>query len=63
VADINDHSQIIGSSETADGATHPFLLERGRMIDLVSRGVDLAGMAAINNHGDLATGFALYLRR
>jgi probable HAF family extracellular repeat protein len=46
VADINNRGQIVGSSETADGATHPFLWERGRMIDLATMGVDLAGMAS-----------------
>ena len=38
---INEHRQIVGSSETAAGETHAFLWENGHMTDLGTLGGDI----------------------
>jgi probable HAF family extracellular repeat protein len=50
--DINNLSQIVGHSTTADGETHPFLWQDGVMIDLgVRPDTDTGTAFAINNFG------------
>lgn len=49
---INDGGQVVGGAQTANGVTHAFLWERGRMTDLGSAGPDAISIArAVNSVG------------
>ena len=50
---INDHGQIAGQSETADGERHIFVYEDGVITDIGTLGGRRAWATAINNHGDI----------
>lgn len=50
---MNERGQIVGSSDTADGATHPFLWQNGVMTDLGILGGYTGGASAINEHGQV----------
>ena len=49
-AAVNDRGQVVGVSETADGAFHAFLWEKGTMIDLAPTSASSAA-SDINNKG------------
>jgi probable HAF family extracellular repeat protein len=49
---LNDRGEVVGYSETADGASHPFYWRDGVMTDLSSTG--LTASVFINNRGDIA---------
>src|SRR6478609_5343821 len=50
---INNSGQIAGDADTADGAVHAFLFERGHMRDLGTLGGDLAFGQGINDRGQV----------
>jgi probable HAF family extracellular repeat protein len=50
---LNDRGQIVGYSDTADGAIHAFLNRWGRMTDLGTLGGRNSNAGAINNKGDV----------
>jgi probable HAF family extracellular repeat protein len=50
---INDRGEIVGYSDTADGAIHAFLDRWGKMIDLGTLGGRNSNAGAINNEGDV----------
>jgi probable HAF family extracellular repeat protein len=49
---INDHGDVVGVSETADGEWHAFLWRDGRMYDL-DGGAGHSGAAIINDRGQI----------
>lgn len=53
-AAINDVQQIVGSSTTATGATHPFLYSGSGLTDLGTLGGDFAYAVDINQSGEVA---------
>jgi probable HAF family extracellular repeat protein len=50
---MNDRHQVVGRSDTADGAVHPFLWDRGRMVDLGLLGGFQGTPSAINDRGQI----------
>ena len=50
---INDSGQIVGQSESADGALHSFLYENGEMKDLGTFGGISSTVYGINNSGQI----------
>jgi probable HAF family extracellular repeat protein len=52
---VNNLGEVVGSSTTAGGASHPFLYRSGRMLDLGTLPGGTASYGtAINNRGDVA---------
>jgi probable HAF family extracellular repeat protein len=52
--DVNDRGEVLGISETATGAVHPFLWRAGKMIDLTTRGIpDSMTVNALGNDGQI----------
>jgi probable HAF family extracellular repeat protein len=49
---INNRGDVVGSSDTVDGASHPFHWRNGVMTDLAGTGLTAA--FRINDHGDIA---------
>jgi probable HAF family extracellular repeat protein len=50
---LNDRGEIVGYSDTADGAIHAFLDRWGKMTDLGTLGGRNSNAGAINNEGDV----------
>jgi probable HAF family extracellular repeat protein len=50
---LNDRGEVVGYSDSADGAIHAFLDRRGKMTDLGTLGGLNSNAGAINNEGDV----------
>jgi len=50
---LNDHGQVVGSAETANGQFHASFWDAGLMIDLGALGGDSSSARAINNTGQV----------
>jgi probable HAF family extracellular repeat protein len=55
-SDINDRGQIVGRSSTADGGIHPFLWDKGVMIDVMPPGDNFGSAQGINAKGQVVGG-------
>jgi probable HAF family extracellular repeat protein len=53
---INDLDQVVGISETADGASHTFLYRGGQMVDLYPLNGQISEPIGLNNLGQVASG-------